>query len=151
MLPRRIRRLVVAPALVLVCVAATIALERRAASPEPQAPVDGERLAGADVVALLDGLGAGDTLANLRVRRILAPRERMVAVELETAGTFFTLAVAAHGATPHNAPRSTARYDLFFSVPADPPIPSATIDAALDALAARIGRTEARVPVPARM
>ncbi|MFT3769682.1 MAG: hypothetical protein QM820_29955 [Minicystis sp.] len=123
----------------------------QAPSAAPPPPVEEVKLAGAEVIALLDGLREGDDLAGFRVRRVRAPRDRIVAVEVEKDGTEISLTVAARGVVPHNAPRSTAQYDLFYDQHRDRAVPFETIAAPLGALGDRIARVEARVPRPPGM
>jgi hypothetical protein len=104
--------------------------------------------AGADVIALLDGLAPGDSLAGFRVRAIRAPRDRRIAVELEGADLALTVVVVIRGSLPHSAPRSTARYDLFYDEPRGGRIETDAVAPLLGALAERIARVEDHTPTP---
>lgn len=117
-----------------------------------QAPRDAPP-ATTEAIALLDGLRPGDTLGVFRVVRIRGPRERLIAVDLENDGLELTLTVALHGALPHSAPQSTARYDLFYDPPRPPgrALAFEAIKPVLAALAERIARVEERTPTPPGM
>jgi hypothetical protein len=117
------------------------------APPEPPAP--------ADAIALLDGLAVGDEEADFKVMSLSVPSDaqmaRSVAVVFERRdGIGFTVWVTAAGAYPWRPPRSSAKYALFHSLP----YPEGTaleedvVNGVLDAVVARVARTEDRVPRP---
>jgi len=115
------------------------------ASAEPPEPP----AAGPEVVALLDGLRPGDALAGWEVQRIGAPRERQVRIDLRRGELEWPLWVALRGAQPDRlSPRETARYALFYGHLPDGGVDAPSLQQTLDALAARLERTEQRVPVP---
>ncbi len=143
---------------VAACIAALIPV-----SAEPRRPIDatqagrppreGPPPAAAEVIALLDGLRPGDTIAGGRVLRIHGPHERMIAVDVERADREITVTIAVRGAFPRDPPRHTARYDLFYNAPRPPAraLPAEAVDALLAALAERIAHVEARTPAPPGM
>jgi hypothetical protein len=117
------------------------------APPEPPAP--------ADAVALLDGLAVGDQASDFKVVSLSVPSDahmaRSVAVRLERRdGIAFTVWVTAAGAYPWLPARTSAKYAFFYSLP-DPEgtaLGEDDINGVLDAITARVARTEDRVARP---
>jgi len=107
----------------------------------------------AGVHELLGGLTAGDAIGGERVARITEARDGAIDVELERPGGRLVVVVTRHGARAASAPRSSARYDLYYE--ADPPMTHAediaTLDATLDAVLARIVANEGVVAMPRGM
>lgn len=117
------------------------------APPEPPAP--------ADAIALLDGLAVGDEEADFKVVSLSVPSDaqmaRSVAVVLERRdGIGFTVWITAAGAYPWRPPRSSAKYALFHSLPYPEGVSleEDALNGVLDALVARVARTEDRVARP---
>jgi hypothetical protein len=115
--------------------------------PEPPAP--------ADAIALLDGLAVGDETAEFKVIGLSVPSDpqmaRSVAVRLERRdGIAFTVWVTAAGTYPWLPARTSAKYAFFYSMP-DPPgtvLGEEDVLGVLDALTARVARTEEQVARP---
>lgn len=150
MTPRPTLRAVWVPAAVVVLACVDLAVRHSPDGAPGSSPREVRKevpLAGPDVIALLDGLTVGDVLGDSQVERIHAPHERQVRIVLHRAGRSWSLWVALRDgdAGPH-APRETVRYALFYeNIEVEPAVLTAT----LDALAARLERTEQGVPVPA--
>lgn len=103
--------------------------------------------AGSDAIALLDGLRPGDTLASFRVRRIRAPSDRRLMIELE--GTSLVVVVAALGVDPHSAPRTTALYAIFYQNAGSMSWPE--VEPVVAAVESRVRRGEQASPRPRGM
>jgi hypothetical protein len=107
------------------------------------------RSAPSNVIALLDGLKSGDRIGQFSVSDI-SVRDHRVAVDLQNGAIGFTVWVAKKGVDPHAPPLTTGRYALFFgNAHGDGGrVPAESYQAALQAIAARVRHTEARVPAP---
>jgi len=124
--------------------------DSRAPAPSPPRPPPP-----ADAVALLEGLAVGDEAADFKVLSLSVPSDtemaRSVAVVVERRdGVGFTVWVTAAGTYPWRPPRSSRKYALFHSLP----YPEGTsleedaVNGVLDAIVARVARTEDQVARP---
>ncbi len=111
------------------------------------------------VRALLGGLDLGDELANFRVVSIDGPSKSSpgtITITLrgqDGDATGLVVRVGVRGSTPHRPPRSSDHYDVFYD-DSDRGVGAPTaerLDAALDAVLARITATEKTVPMPEGM
>lgn len=93
------------------------------------------------VLDLLEGLHPGDTLGDFEVKRISCGASRAVDLFLEGKAGKVTLNLVPRGALPHSPPTQTKRCDLFYSNHTPQP-PFQLIQKAMEALAARVNRTE---------
>jgi hypothetical protein len=122
---------------------------------QPPQPPAGDQFphAGLDVIALLDGLRAGDDLAGCTVLTIASPKEGQVAVDMQKADGLFAVSVAAKKAERDRLPPvETAQYNVFIGhVRGTTPPSRDVMSKAAEALAERIRRREGQVPRPAGM
>ena len=106
-----------------------------------------------EVIALLGGLHPGDVLAGWKVRSIEGPKDKVMSVTVAKGPLWFCATFAHLGASPYNPPVSTGQYALYFDNlhPAKTSMSREELKKVLDALAVRIKKHEATVPVPPGM
>lgn len=146
-------------AVALIVVAVGLALRgpkpRADASPAPTAsdryPNAWPEPPPAEVSSLLGDLGPGASLGTWRVRGVSPVHEQRIVVDVERGEVGFRVAIERKATSDKKPPKATERYALFTVQPR--PSAEALDDAdyaeVLDALAARLTQTEARVPTPA--
>ena len=121
---------------------------RPADASSPSAGGDGGEMAGAEVLALLDGLKAGDLLGPAKVVHVGAVTHGSVVIDVEEGtqrgGIFFVK--LGGGPLP---PASSDRYAVYYRNSKAPnAIPAAALRTVCTSLADRLRGTEARVPPP---
>jgi hypothetical protein len=104
-----------------------------------------------DVQRLLDGLGPGSALtARWKVRGVSPVHERKIVIDVDDGGRGFRVWVMQPESDKRVPPHKTEKYVLYTSQPR--PTAQSVDDAAygevLEALGARIRRTENQVPTP---
>lgn len=149
--------LVVAGAgVVLVLFVMSVARTVQRTEPEP-APARSAPVAPADAPveakgsrALLDGLGPGDRVEGWRIARTRIVDGKRLAIDVWQGKTGFTVWIARKGSGKQLAPRQTEKYDFSDGEARTygGPIPDGAQNKVLDAIVARVKRTEARVPTP---
>lgn len=116
----------------------------------PAEPVAAEPTKG---IALLDGLGVGDTLEGFRVTKIFLSRSQtdkpQLSVELERGTTGMTIWITRKG-NVDNPPYATERYALTYgdARPLGVVIAKEDYDRLLAAIGGRVKKNEAAAPVP---
>ena len=133
--------------LTLLCV---IGVVERLGSPAPATRAEDRVPASPEALALLDGLAPGELLAGWTVLGITGPSEGALHIDVARDEVRFTVSVAPQGVLEYRAPRSTARFDLFYGHPhpEDTEIPENAIRAILAGVERRVRRNEASVTVP---
>ena len=109
--------------------------------------------AGADVLALLDGLKVGDELGGVRVLAIEAPVQGIVHVEVGTETKAFSVGIGVSGSGGDKRPPvTTDLYEIGYGhVRGEGELPPEALRNTAEAVAERIRRTEHRVPRPQNM
>ena len=127
--------------------------ERQPPKPEEQPAGDLFPHAARDVTNLLAGLRPGDQLAGCTVLTIAAPKEGLVAVDMQKDDGLFAVSVAAKRSQGEKLPPvETEQYDLFVGhVRGKSPPAAGVMQAAAEALAERIRRREGKLPRPVGM
>jgi len=122
-----------------------------AASSAPQTAKPARPAAGPDVLALLDGLGPGDRLGPAEVAFVSPVAHGTFDVELKSGATRGALFVGMREGGPAPA-ASSDRYAVYYwNRNTAERMSVESLQAACSALAERLRRTEARVPVPSGM
>ena len=106
----------------------------------------------ADVIALLDGLKAGDDVATWKCAFIMLPSSgdmmKSVTVGLEKGDEKFVVSFAATGVLKYQANYSTEQYAFYYATETPGAPLAADRDAAVKAVQERVARTEKTVPRP---
>lgn len=104
----------------------------------------------ASAQAVLGELAVGDALGPLEVTAIRGPTDREITVELGDGAQGMRAWIVRRGARPHQPPRHTARFDLFYGSPSPgmgvEEAPERVANAVLEALAAHVDEVGADVP-----
>ena len=124
-------------------------MHRLGASAAPQR-ASRQQPAPPEAVALVDGLQVGDKLAGWTVLGLTGPLDGVLRIDVARDEIRFSVSVAARGAVPYPAPRTTEMYDLYYGHPhpRDTEIPEAATRAIMAGIERRIRRNEASVEVP---
>lgn len=137
------------PALLsLACIVGVV--ERLLDPPEVEVRAGQRPPAPPEAFVLLDDLEVGERLAGWTVLGVTGPIERALQIDVARDDIRFSITVAARGALPYAAPRSTERYDLYYGHPhpRDTEIPENAIRAIMAGVERRVRRNEAEVEVP---
>ena len=135
-------------ALSLVCIVGVA--ERLAAEP-PESERAGQRApAPTEAFALLDDLEIGEKLAGWTVLGLTGPNDGALQLDVARDDIRFSITIAARGAVQYPAPRTTARYELYYGHPhpRGTEIPENAIRAIMAGVERRVRRNEADVVVP---
>ena len=134
----------------LLCLLCALGLVHRLGASAPRQRASQQEAASPEVVALLDGLQAGEKLAGWTVLGITGPADRVIRIDVARGGIRFSVSVAAAGAVEYPAPRTTQRYELYYGHPhpRGTEIPQSATRAIMAGIERRIRRNEASVEVP---
>lgn len=124
--------------------------ERLLSGPPITARVGQRTPAPPEAFALLDDLEIGEKLAGWTVLGLTGPRDGALQLDVARDDIRFSITVAARGAVQFPAPRTTARYDLYYGHPhpRGTEIPDNAIRAIMAGIERRVRRNEADVVVP---
>lgn len=135
----------------ILSLACIIGVGERLRADSPEADRAGQRApAPPEAFALLDDLEVGEKLAGWTVLGLTGPTDGALQLDVARDDIRFSITVAARGAVQYPAPRTTARYDLYYGHPhpRGTEIPENAIRAIMAGVERRVRRNESDVAVP---